>query len=66
MPSLKAVTLCLWMKTADKENHGTLLCYAVSGADNELVLYDYKNFQLFVGNAHSLLTFTVIQAMRNL
>jgi len=48
MPSLKAVTVCLWMKTADKGNEGTLLSYAVPGNANELLLVDYRNFALFV------------------
>ncbi|KAL9979839.1 hypothetical protein ACROYT_G017558 [Oculina patagonica] len=39
MPSLTAVTVCLWMKTADTGNGGVPLSYAVSGADdNELTL----------------------------
>ena len=49
MPSLKAVTVCLWMTTADTGNEGTPLSYAVSGRDNELVLYDYTNLILWVG-----------------
>ena len=52
MPSLKAVTVCLWMKTADTGNEGTLLSYAVSGANNELLLLDYRNFQPWVGDSH--------------
>ena len=51
MPSLKAVTVCLWMKTADAGNEGTPLSYAVSGGDNELLLLDYRNFNLWVGNS---------------
>ena len=50
MPSLKAVTVCLWIKTADTGNEGTLLSYAVSGSTNELLLIDYRNFVLLVGN----------------
>ncbi|XP_078367068.1 neuronal pentraxin-2-like isoform X2 [Oculina patagonica] len=53
MPSLKAVTVCLWMKTADTGNGGTPLSYAVSGSDNDLILYDYRNFYFWVGSAHS-------------
>ena len=52
MPSLKAMTVCLWMKTADTENEGTPLSYAVSGSTNELVLYNYRNFALWLGNGH--------------
>jgi len=53
MPSLKAVTVCLWMKTADTGNEGTPLSYAVSGSDNEILLIDYRNFLLWVGGGHS-------------
>ena len=50
MPNLTAVTVCLWIKTADTGNEGTPLSYAVSaGSDNELILYDYRNFEFFVG-----------------
>ena len=50
MPSLKAMTVCLWMKTADTENEGTPLSYAVSGSTNEVVLFNYRNFTLWLGN----------------
>ncbi|KAL9979814.1 hypothetical protein ACROYT_G017531 [Oculina patagonica] len=52
MPSLKAVTVCLWMKSAHTGNTGTPLSYAVSGSDNELILYDYRNFIFGVGTAN--------------
>ena len=52
VPSLKAVTVCLWMKTADTGNAGTLLSYAVSGRYNELLLLDYNNFWLWLGDNH--------------
>ena len=52
MPSLKALTVCLWMKTADAGNEGTPLSYAVSGSDNELLLLDYRNFKPWVGTSH--------------
>ena len=52
MPSLKAVTVCFWMKTADTGNEGVALSYAVSGRDNELSLFDYRNFMLWVGQGH--------------
>ena len=49
MPSLKAATVCLWIKSADTGNAGTLLSYAVSaGSANELVFFDYRNFVLVV------------------
>ncbi|KAJ7388426.1 Sushi, von Willebrand factor type A, EGF and pentraxin domain containing 1, partial [Desmophyllum pertusum] len=49
MPSLTAVTVCFWVKTADTGNAGTLLSYAISGEDNELLLYDYRKLVLWVG-----------------
>ena len=49
MPSLKAVTVCLWMKTTDTGNEGTPLSYVVSGGVNELLLIDYRNFWFSVG-----------------
>jgi len=54
MPNLKAVTFCLWMKSADKGNSGTPLSYAVSAAHNELLLFDYRNLRIVVGNSWSV------------
>ena len=48
MPSLKAVTACLWMKSTNTGNEGTPLSYAVSGSDNELTLLDYRNLRFWV------------------
>ncbi|XP_078367074.1 neuronal pentraxin-2-like [Oculina patagonica] len=53
MPSLTAVTVCLWMKTADTGNQGGALSYAVSGSTNELFLIDYRHFYLAVGGSGS-------------
>ena len=50
MPNLSAVTVCLWIKTADTRNDGTLLSYAVSGTNNELLLTDYRLFRIFINN----------------
>ena len=52
MPSLKAVTVCLWMKSSDKGNGGTPLSYAVSESKhyNELVFMDYRKFMFWIGN----------------
>ncbi|XP_078356032.1 uncharacterized protein LOC144640838, partial [Oculina patagonica] len=49
MPSLTAVTMCFWMKTADKGNRGVPLSYATSKDHNELAIWDYRKFQIFVG-----------------
>ncbi|KAL9979817.1 hypothetical protein ACROYT_G017534 [Oculina patagonica] len=54
MPSLTAVTICVWMKTTDTENFGTPLSYAVPGTDNELMLYDYnRGLMIEVANSYS-------------
>ncbi|XP_066019979.1 neuronal pentraxin-1 [Pocillopora verrucosa] len=50
MPNLSAVTVCLWMKTADTRNEGTLLSYAVSGETNELLLTDYRLFRIYINH----------------
>ena len=52
MTSLKAVTVCLWMKSTNTGNEGTPLSYAVSGSDNELLLHDYRNFLFWVGGTN--------------
>ncbi|XP_078364483.1 neuronal pentraxin-2-like [Oculina patagonica] len=53
MPSLTAVTMCFWMKTADKGNEGVPLSYAATSKDhNELAIWDYRKFQIFVGGTH--------------
>ena len=52
MPNLSAVTVCLWMKTADTRNEGTPLSYVVSGGREELLLYNYRNFRVFINNHH--------------
>ena len=49
MPSLTAVAVCLWMKTADTDNEGTQLSYAVPGTHNELTLWKYKKLGFSVG-----------------
>ena len=51
MPNgLSALTACFWMKSADKENKGTPLSYAVRGQHNEFLVYNYKFFSLSVNN----------------
>ncbi|XP_066019471.1 neuronal pentraxin-2-like [Pocillopora verrucosa] len=56
MPNLSAVTVCLWIKTADTGNEGTPLSYAVSGGSNELLLVDYRQppmVVVFINNHRS-------------
>ena len=51
MPSLKAVTVCLWMKSLDKGSEGTPLSYAVpKSKDNEVLFLDYRKFMFWIGN----------------
>ena len=50
MPNLSAVTVCLWMKTADTRNEGALLSYAVSGENNELLLINYRNLEFYIND----------------
>ena len=47
MPSLNASTVCFWMKSS-ASNAGTF-SYAVQGEDNELLLFNYKDFDLRIG-----------------
>ena len=52
MPNLSAVTVCLWIKTdRNTRNEGTPLSYAVLGESNELLLIDYRNFEVYI-NGH--------------
>ncbi|XP_070563038.1 LOW QUALITY PROTEIN: sushi, von Willebrand factor type A, EGF and pentraxin domain-containing protein 1-like [Ptychodera flava] len=49
MPNLTAFTIAFWMKTADRQNYGTVLSYAVKDhSDNTLVITDYNGFVLYV------------------
>ena len=50
MPNLTAVTVCLWIKTTDTRNTGTPLSCVVSGAREELLLYDYRNFEVYIND----------------
>ena len=48
MPSLNVFTVCFWMKSS-ASNKGTPFSYAVQGEDNELLLFNYKDFDLRIG-----------------
>ena len=48
MRRLTAVTVCLWMRSADQTNTGTPFSYAVSASSNELLLFDYKDFEIIM------------------
>ncbi|XP_068679818.1 neuronal pentraxin-2-like [Montipora foliosa] len=48
MPSLSRFTVCLWMRSSSL-NDGTPFSYAVNGQHNELLLFDYGSFSLYIG-----------------
>lgn len=48
--------MCFWMKSS-YNNEGTPFSYAVSGQANELLVYSYKNFHLYIGGDGRLVVF---------
>ncbi|XP_063230514.1 sushi, von Willebrand factor type A, EGF and pentraxin domain-containing protein 1-like [Bacillus rossius redtenbacheri] len=46
--SLNQVTLCLWLRSADQFNYGTIFSYATKHQDNSFTLTDYNGFVLYV------------------
>ena len=52
MPSLTELTVCSWMKSSDVKNDGTVFSYGVPGNGNEIIIYNYKNFHIFVNGAN--------------
>ena len=49
MPRLTQFTVCFWMKSSDAGD-GTPFSYAVQGAENELLIANYNNFSVWIGN----------------
>ena len=47
MRSLAAFTVCLWMSSSNTQ--GTLVSYAVSNSDNELIVEFDGNFDFLIG-----------------
>nr|CAD7573337.1 unnamed protein product [Timema californicum] len=45
---LNEVTVCLWLRSADKFNYGTIFSYATKLQDNSFTLTDYNGFVLYV------------------
>jgi len=43
------VTSMFWMKSSDTSKAGTPLSYATSHSNNEFLIYDYRNFGVYVG-----------------
>ncbi|MCW5557614.1 MAG: cadherin-like domain-containing protein [Verrucomicrobiae bacterium] len=45
------LTVEFWMKSSDTTKAGSVISYSVPGQDNEFLLFDYRNFDLYVGGA---------------
>lgn len=50
---LRKFTVCFWMKSSCN-NYGTPFSYAVPGQANELLVYNYKDFHLYIGGTARL------------
>lgn len=57
--NLRYLTTCLWIRSADKRNYGTIFSYAAdsnwlgSHSGNDFTLYDYGGLQVkFLFNIH--------------
>lgn len=46
--NLSAFTVCFWMKTDDETNKGTPFSYSTTSTSNELLVYNYQNFVLYI------------------
>tara|TARA_Y100000310_G_C20681643_1_gene816326 strand:+ start:1782 stop:2441 length:660 start_codon:yes stop_codon:yes gene_type:complete len=44
-------TIEFWIKSSDTSNAGSPVSYAVPGGDNEVLLYNYKSFSLYINQA---------------
>jgi VCBS repeat-containing protein len=44
-----AISAEFWIKTADTTKGGPAISYAVTGSDNEFLVYDYRNFTIYRG-----------------
>ena len=50
---LTALTVCFWMRTNDTTIEGTPLSYsakATGGDDNEILMFDYRNFVIRINH----------------
>jgi hypothetical protein len=43
------ITAEFWMNSSDTTKNGTPISYAVSGSDNEFLIYNYNNFAIYRG-----------------
>lgn len=48
------ITVEFWMKSSDKSKNGTILSYATTHSDNEILIYDYNNLGIYVGGPNVL------------
>ena len=48
-PPLTAFTVCLWMRTDDKSDDGTIFSYATPDEDNDILVTDYSNLKILIG-----------------
>ncbi|XP_069692830.1 sushi, von Willebrand factor type A, EGF and pentraxin domain-containing protein 1-like isoform X3 [Periplaneta americana] len=51
---LSQVSVCLWLKSADRFNYGTVFSYATNFSDNSFTLTDYNGFVLYVNGERTV------------
>ncbi|XP_078353573.1 uncharacterized protein LOC144638230 [Oculina patagonica] len=61
MPGLEDFTVCLWMKSSNTQ--GTLVSYAVSGQDNELIIEYNKYFDFLIGGTERKTSVTAFDSV---
>ncbi|KAL9959490.1 hypothetical protein ACROYT_G032817 [Oculina patagonica] len=49
-PPLTALTVCLWLKTADQGDAGSSFSYALPDVDNEIGIHDYTSFTFIIAD----------------
>lgn len=50
-PPLTSFTVCLWMRTDDQSDDGTIFSYATPNEDNDILVTDYSNLKILIGGA---------------
>lgn len=48
----KETTVSLWLNSNDSTKFGTFFSYAFPGSDNELIVYDQRNIQIYIGGSY--------------
>ncbi|KXJ18052.1 Fibropellin-1 [Exaiptasia diaphana] len=51
VPSMTAITLCVWLKTVDKRKASSVISYAVLGSTNEVLLNEPKSLLFWIGSS---------------